>query len=86
MRNNKWEQQFKSLDAYDGMPAIGTMLHNWKNAQLQKGVGGLDKKIQKVIAENEEGTVWSDWKARLIDCIAQKKHHRRRRRRRRRRS
>ena len=34
---------------------------------------GLDAKIQTEIAENEEGAVWSDRKARLLDCIAQKK-------------
>jgi hypothetical protein len=33
----------------------------------------LDVKIQKELAENEEGTVLSDGRERLDNCVAQKK-------------
>jgi hypothetical protein len=41
--------------------------------QLSNGRAGLDSRIEKEIAANSEGgTVWSDKKARLIDCIHNK--------------
>ena len=48
--------------------------YTWQHNQLGTGSGGLEIKIQKEIAENEEGTMWSDRKARLVDCVAQKRN------------
>lgn len=55
------------------MPAIGTKLNTWQNNQLSTGAGGLNVKIRKEIAENEEGTVWSERRVRLVDCVVQKR-------------
>jgi hypothetical protein len=33
----------------------------------------LNAKIQKEIEENKGSTVWSDWRERLYDCVAQKR-------------
>ena len=41
--------------------------------QLSNGSKGLDAKIQNEIAENEEGTVWSEPRARLFYCVVQKR-------------
>ena len=68
----KWEQQYAKFEQSVGMPGRRTKLDNWQICQLSYGSDGLDDKIQKEIAENEEGTVWSDRKARLLDCIEQK--------------
>jgi hypothetical protein len=68
----KWEQQYVEFERWVGMPAVGIKLFSWQKNQLRKGSQGLDAKIQKEIAENEEGTVWSERRARLVDCIAQK--------------
>ncbi len=54
------------------MPAVGTTLFYWKANQLRNGPAGLDARIEKEIAANEGGTVWSDRKAMLERCIAQK--------------
>ena len=40
--------------------------------QMSKGRRGLDYKIQKETELDKGGTVWSDKKARLVDCIASK--------------
>jgi hypothetical protein len=55
------------------MPAKGTRLYSWQSNQLSTGVASLDVKIQKELAENEEGTVLSDGRERLDNCVAQKK-------------
>jgi hypothetical protein len=40
---------------------------------LSTGAGGLNVKIRKEIAENEEVTVWSERGVRLVDCVVQKR-------------
>ena len=34
----------------------------------------MNVKIRKEIAENEEGTVWSERRVRLVDCVAQERN------------
>jgi hypothetical protein len=41
--------------------------------QFNHEKNSLDAKIKKEIKANEGGTVWRDRKARLLDCVAQKK-------------
>lgn len=41
---------------------------------VDTGSGGLEIKIQKEIAENERGTMWSDRSLRLVDCVAQERN------------
>jgi hypothetical protein len=55
------------------MPAQGTKECTWKQTQLSSGSAGLDAKIKKEIEASEGGTMWRDRKARLLDCIVQKK-------------
>ena len=33
----------------------------------------MNVEIRKEIAENEEGTVWSERRVRLVDCVVQKR-------------
>jgi hypothetical protein len=54
------------------MPAKGTKEYNLMKHQLSSGPAGLDAKIKEEIEANEGRTVWSDRKARFLDCIAQK--------------
>ena len=54
------------------MSAVGTKLNTWQSYQLGNGDASLNTKILKELAENEEGTVWSDRRTRLINCVAQK--------------
>ena len=46
------------------------MLYKWQQNQLSR----FDAKIKKEIAENEEGTTWSDMRTRLLACIAKKEN------------
>ncbi len=55
------------------MPAVRTKLYYWQVHQLSNGFTGLDAKIWNEIAENEEGTVWSEQRARLFYCVVQKR-------------
>ena len=43
-----------------------------KKNQLKIGCQGLDAEIRKEIEADEGSTLWSDRKARFLDCIAQK--------------
>ncbi len=53
------------------------MVNTWQNNQLSTGAGGLNIKIRKEIAENEEVTVWSERGVRLVDCVVQKRREER---------
>jgi len=70
--SDKWEEQCAEFEAHDGMPALGTKLHNWQKNQLSNRHTGLNARIEEEIATNEGGTVWSGRKWRLESCIAQK--------------
>jgi hypothetical protein len=50
----KWETQYAQFERCVVMPAEGTKLYTWQRIQLSTGPGGLDAKIRKQIAENEE--------------------------------
>ena len=71
--DNKWENQYAELERCVVMPAEGTKLYTWQRIQLSTGPGGLDAKTRKQIAENREGMVWSERRARLLDCVVQTK-------------
>jgi hypothetical protein len=66
-------EQYAEFKRCVEMPAKGSKLLFWKKNQLSKGNKGLDAVIQKEITDNEGSTVWTDRKARLLRCIAQKK-------------
>ena len=70
--DNKWENQYAELERCVVMPAVGTKLYTWQLYQLGNGDASLNTKILKELAENEEGTVWSDRRTRLVNCVAQK--------------
>jgi hypothetical protein len=70
---NKWETKYAEFESYNGMPAGGTTLYSCQAAQLSNGSNGLNAKILKELAENEEGTVWSERRARLDNCVTQKR-------------
>ena len=69
--SDKWEE-CAEFEAHDGMHVLGTKLHNWQKNQLSNRPTSLDARIEKEIATNEWGTVWSDRKGRLESSIAQK--------------
>jgi hypothetical protein len=69
----KWETQYTQFERCVVMPAEGTKLYTWQRIQLSTGPGGLDAKTRKQIAENREGMVWSERRARLLDCVVQTK-------------
>ena len=56
------------------MPKKGTQLYTWQENQLSNGSKGLNAKIWKEKAENEERTVWSERSVKLANCVAQKRH------------
>ena len=70
---NAWEENYNKFESYDGMPERGTPLHNWQQNQLSNGAGSLNAKIQKELAENEEGAVWSERRVKLANCMEQKR-------------
>jgi hypothetical protein len=72
--DNAWEEKYAEFVSYDGMPKIGTPLHNWQNNELSKGSGSLFSKIREEIAENKGSTVWSKRRVKLFDCVEQKNH------------
>jgi hypothetical protein len=49
------------------------IINNWQHNQLSNGAAGLNAKIRKELAENEDGTVWSERKVKLANCVAQKR-------------
>jgi hypothetical protein len=55
------------------MPAVGIKLYTWQSNQMSTGAGSLNAKIQKELEENEGSTMWSDRRARLDNCVAQKR-------------
>ena len=55
---------------YVEMPKSTSMLYKWQQNQLSR----FDAKIKKEIAENKEGTTWSDRRTRLLACIAKKEN------------
>ena len=62
---NKWETKYAEFESYK--------LYSCQAAQLSYGSNGLNAKILKELAENEEGTVWSERRARLDNCVTQKR-------------
>jgi hypothetical protein len=72
IRDDKWEEQYAEFEAHAGMHASYSVLHNRQKTQLSKGRAGLNARIEKETAVNEGGAVWSNRKARLIDCITSK--------------
>jgi hypothetical protein len=54
------------------MPARDTKLYDWKNNQLSSGPSGLYAENWKEIEANEGSAMWSDRKARFVDCIRSK--------------
>ena len=54
--SDKCEEQCAEFEAHDGMPVLGTKLHNWQKNQLSNRPTGLDARIEKEIATNEWGT------------------------------
>jgi hypothetical protein len=72
-RGNAWERKYAEFESYNGMPKRGTPLHNWQRNQFKNGTGGLNAKIRKEKAENEDGTVWSEHRVKLANCFAQKR-------------
>ena len=60
------------FEAHVSVPVKGTKLHTWQMSQMS-GCAGLGYKIEKGTELNDGGT-WSDRKARLKSCIAQKNH------------
>ena len=67
--DNKWENQYAELERCVVMPAVGTKLYTWQSYQLGNGDASLNTKILKELAENEEGTVWSDRRTRLLIAL-----------------
>ena len=67
-KDDKWEEQYVEFKTCVEN-AVGSKLYNWKQNWLNK----VDAMIEKEIAENEASTVWTDRKARLVDCVAQLK-------------
>jgi len=70
---NAWEKKYAEFKSYDGMPKRGTPQLNWQRNQLGNGPGSLNAKIQEEKAENEESTIWSEWRVKLADCVEQKR-------------
>ncbi len=68
-----WEKNSADFEACDGIPVKRTKEYTWKQTQFSSGPAGLDAKIKKEIEANEGDIVWKDTKARLLDCIEQKK-------------
>ena len=72
IRNDKWEEQYAEFEAHVGMHASYSVLHNRQKTQFSKGRAGLNARIGKETAVNKGGAVWSNRKARLVDCITSK--------------
>ena len=69
----KWEEQYAEFESCVEMPANVSKLNNWKKTQLGNQPYGLDARIKNEIAENKGSTMWTDRKAWLLRCIAQKR-------------
>jgi hypothetical protein len=69
-RTDKWDEQYAAFKNYVKMPKSTSMLYKWQQNQLSR----FDAKIKKEIAENKEGTTWSDRRTRLLACIAKKEN------------
>ena len=69
MHSDKWEEQYTTFNAHDGMPPRGTKLFNCQMTQSSNGRAGLNAGIEKETAANEGGHVWSNRRARLVVCI-----------------
>ncbi len=70
---NTWEEKYDEFESYDGLPKKGTLLYTWQQNQSNNGAGSLNAKIRKEKAKNEEGTVWSERRVQLANCVAQKR-------------
>jgi hypothetical protein len=68
-----WEEKYAEFESYDGMPERGTKLVNWQRTQLGNGHASLNAKIRKERAENEDGTIWSERRVKLANCVEQKR-------------
>jgi hypothetical protein len=71
----EWEAKYAEFERCVEMPSVGTKLHTWQQNQLSNGSKGLNVKIRKENEENGEGTVWSNRRVRLVNCVAQKKRN-----------
>jgi hypothetical protein len=69
-----WEKKYAEFVSYDGMPEIGTPLHNWQKNQLSNGAVSLNAMIWEELAENKGSTIWSERRVKLSDCVKQKNH------------
>jgi hypothetical protein len=72
IRNDKWEEQYAEFEAHVSMHASYSALHNRQKTQFSKGRAGLNARIGKETAVNKGGAVWSNRKARFVDCITSK--------------
>jgi hypothetical protein len=73
----KWERKYAEFESYEGMPEIGTLLHNWQKNQLSNKHDSLNFKIWKEIEEKEGSTLWRDRRVKLSDCVEKKNHTKR---------
>jgi hypothetical protein len=71
--SNAWEKKYAEFKRCVEMPEKGTPLYTWQQNQLSNGDGSLNAKIRKEKTENEEGTIWSEWRVKLANCVAQKR-------------
>ena len=69
---NVWEKKYAEFESCNRMPEKRTPLYHWQQNQLSNG-GSLNAKIREELAENKGSTIWSEWRVKLFDWVAQKR-------------